>query len=100
MKTPTNTACDRDPARCACPTHAAARAAAAPCIYCGGVGPTNDACACASCALEMGLDAPAAPARRCPDCGEFAADCEGHGRPERDQEHGYGGRRANVGGED
>lgn len=54
--------------------------------------------------MEMGLDAPAAPARRCPDCGEFAADCEGHGRPGRDHERGYergyGGRAANVGGED
>lgn len=75
----TLTACDRDPARCACATHTAARAAAAPCIYCGAPGPTNDSCACAACAMEMGMDVPAPPKRRCPDCGEFAEDCEGHG---------------------
>jgi hypothetical protein len=90
MKTATDTA---HPARCACVTCCAARAAAAPCIYCQAPGPTNDACACAVCAQEMGLDAPAAPAPRCPDCGEFAPDCDGHhGRPAAAIDFGYGGR--------
>lgn len=88
-------------ARCACVACSAARAAAAPCIYCGAKGPTNDSCACAVCAAEMGMDVPATPKRRCPDCGEFAEDCEGHTHAGLNEaEYGYGGRVQNVGGND
>jgi hypothetical protein len=76
------------------------------CIYCGVNESTAEfdgmACGCPDSPEYLRVSAPAAPAkRRCPDCGEFAADCACTGRASRgDHEHGYGGRAANVGGED
>ena len=70
------------------------------CIYCGeheaterycGVG-----CGCSETPEDMDLEANAssdAGRRRCPDCGEFAEDCSGHGQSRVTvREFGHGSR--------
>jgi hypothetical protein len=70
------------------------------CIYCGqneaterycGVG-----CGCAETPADMDLEASASVGvakPRCPDCGEFAENCTGHGQSRGTvREFGFGGR--------
>lgn len=69
------------------------------CIYCGeneaterysGVG-----CGCSETPEDMDLEAAASVGvakPRCPDCGEFAENCAGHGQSRGAVEFGFGGR--------
>jgi hypothetical protein len=72
------------------------------CIYCLASPATEDfsgiGCGCEDTPEYMRASAPVAPAPRCPECGEFAPDCECSSRAHsHDRQFGFGARVVRAG---